>query len=131
MQHLITLVCDDIRTEVGNKVSIMGIYDEAMLVASLPAILPRLSLFQRWSEVADAKSVRVEFKGSALDERHNIEGELEGGSEGARKTKLQMLLSLAPLRIAREGELEIATFFDGGSRPAYVHSISIRQGSVS
>lgn len=36
------IYCDDIRQEVGNKVSYMGTYTGLLLVASLPATIPKL-----------------------------------------------------------------------------------------
>lgn len=36
--------CDDIRQEVGNKRSIIGIYSATLYVPSLPAILPKLCI---------------------------------------------------------------------------------------
>jgi hypothetical protein len=35
--------CDDIRQEVGNKPSFMGVYTAALIIPSLPATLPRLA----------------------------------------------------------------------------------------
>lgn len=34
--------CDDVRQEVGNKVSLMGCYGPSMLVTTMPIVLPRL-----------------------------------------------------------------------------------------
>ena len=35
--------CDDIRQEVGNKSSLMGVYSNGLVVPSLPTMLPRLA----------------------------------------------------------------------------------------
>lgn len=51
--------CDDIRNEVGNKKSFMGVYTNGIAVPTLPAALPRLALFvtlkmpldQLWGDV--------------------------------------------------------------------------------
>lgn len=40
-----TLWCDDIRHEIGNKPSFMGVYNLDLVMPTLPAILPRLSAF--------------------------------------------------------------------------------------
>ena len=37
--------CDDIRQEVGNKLSLMGIYQSELLVASAPTALPKLCVW--------------------------------------------------------------------------------------
>lgn len=39
------LWCDDIRNEVGNKPSFMGVYTQGLVVPSLPTVLPRLAVF--------------------------------------------------------------------------------------
>ena len=41
-RHIQAIFCDDIRHEVGNKVSFMGVYSGQLLVPSLPVILPKL-----------------------------------------------------------------------------------------
>ena len=38
-----TLVCDDVRHEIGNKLSVIGIYDE-VVVRKIPTILPKINL---------------------------------------------------------------------------------------
>ena len=37
--------CDDIRQEVGNKPSFMGVYTGGILVQTLPIVLPRLAVY--------------------------------------------------------------------------------------
>lgn len=37
--------CDDIRQEVGNKPSFMGVYTGSLVVPSLPTVLPRLAVW--------------------------------------------------------------------------------------
>ena len=41
-RHMWAVVCDDVRQEIGNKVSCMGIYGTEMLVLALPLVLPKL-----------------------------------------------------------------------------------------
>ncbi|GIK35881.1 MAG: hypothetical protein AMXMBFR45_01750 [Gammaproteobacteria bacterium] len=36
------IVCDDVREELGNKRSLMGIYENAIVLDAFPALLPRL-----------------------------------------------------------------------------------------
>jgi hypothetical protein len=43
--RLETVFCDDIREEVGNKRSLMGIYHGEMFVQSVPILLPRLCFY--------------------------------------------------------------------------------------
>jgi hypothetical protein len=44
-RYVHALWCDDIRQELGNKPSFMGVYTGGIVVAELPVVLPRLSIF--------------------------------------------------------------------------------------
>lgn len=41
-RHMWAVVCDDVRQEVGNKVSCMGIYGAEIILPVLPVALPKL-----------------------------------------------------------------------------------------
>jgi hypothetical protein len=47
------LVCDDIREEKSNKLTLVGVYNTFIGVASSPAILPKLGFFIRLAPQAD------------------------------------------------------------------------------
>ena len=46
-QHLQTLFCDDIRHETSGKLTLVGVYSDALIVPELPVTLPRLCLVAR------------------------------------------------------------------------------------
>jgi hypothetical protein len=41
------LFCDDVRLEIGNKLSLMGIFQE-IYVQQLPVVLPKISIVTQW-----------------------------------------------------------------------------------
>lgn len=43
-RNLFTLFADDVRQEVGNKLTIVGIYQSQMLVPRFPLVLPKLAI---------------------------------------------------------------------------------------
>lgn len=45
----VTLLCDDVRQEIGGKISLMGIF-ENIYASSFPAVHPRLAVINEWSE---------------------------------------------------------------------------------
>lgn len=47
------IVCDDVREELGNKRSFMGIYENAIVLDAFPAILPRLCFVMKARTPAD------------------------------------------------------------------------------
>lgn len=46
-----TLLCDDVRQEMGGKISLMGIFDN-LYAQNFPALHPRLVIINEWSEGA-------------------------------------------------------------------------------
>jgi hypothetical protein len=46
--YIDTIVCEDIRPELGNKVTLAGVFGEEMLLPMIPMALPSLAIMQRW-----------------------------------------------------------------------------------
>jgi hypothetical protein len=53
-----TIICDDVRQEVGGKVSLMGLFENIYAV-KFPAIHPRLAVVTEWSEGAGEYEIRT------------------------------------------------------------------------
>lgn len=54
-----TLLCDDVRLEVGNKLSYMGVF-QSMVVPQLPVWLPKLAVVNHWrGEGVHLSEVRI------------------------------------------------------------------------
>jgi hypothetical protein len=56
------IVCDDVRFEVGDKISLMGVFD-AISVQSFPTVHPRLSVVVAWAGL----------RGEAVSEIHLVD----------------------------------------------------------
>jgi hypothetical protein len=52
-RHVETIFCDDIRQEIGGKLSLIGIYSGALFVPAFPATLPKLCLLVKVLTPAD------------------------------------------------------------------------------
>ena len=44
-KHEFTLLCDDIRQEMGGKTSLMGLYDHHIVVPQVPFVLPKVCFY--------------------------------------------------------------------------------------
>lgn len=58
---LFTIVCDDVRPEVGNKISMMGIYDQALIVGHFPVVIPKLCFVMKARTPADEPFQSLSF----------------------------------------------------------------------
>ena len=50
-KHEFTLLCDDIRQEMGGKTSLMGLYDHHIVVPQVPFTLPKVCFYTRFSRM--------------------------------------------------------------------------------
>jgi len=53
-----TIICDDVRQEIGGKISLMGLF-ENIYATKFPAIHPRLAIMTEWSEGKGEFDVRT------------------------------------------------------------------------
>jgi len=138
MKHLITLICDDIRSEIGNKISIIGIFDEAILPQNIPGRLPKLCLYQLWEADRDifkeAERMRIEVRGSALAGAYSVLAiapdepvATPGEAPASVKKRARLMLTFSPVEIVSEGELEFATYVKDAEEPEHVHKLSVRR----
>src|SRR5262249_16305811 len=59
LELVYTLFCDDVRLEVGNKLSYMGVF-QSIVVPQLPVWLPKLDVVNQWrGEGAHLSEVRI------------------------------------------------------------------------
>ena len=59
LELVYTLFCDDVRLEVGNKLSYMGVF-QSMMVPQLPVWLPKLAVVNHWrGDGAHLSEVRI------------------------------------------------------------------------
>ena len=77
--------CDDVRIEIGNKTSLMGIYGGELLVPAMPTILPRLAVVTFVRTPFDQPMATLAFEvreGAVVLARHEMSpAELEAGQK--------------------------------------------------
>ena len=126
MQHDLTIICDDVRHEVGHKVTIVGIYDEAILLAKFPARIAKLCLFQRWKGSDQPSSFRLEVKGNALGSTFAVEGKRDETNYNPAATRAQLTVAFSPFDVLSAGECEFVTYLGADSSPSHVHRLEFR-----
>jgi hypothetical protein len=117
-----SILCDDVRHEVGHKTSLMGIYDQDIIFDELPALLPKLCLFVRLEGVGtDFQECKVTLKTPEMDPVHlNIK---------IAKTHIGENVSLfaifSPFRAKSAGQGQFEVRFDERKRPSHVYKFNI------
>lgn len=62
-RYVHTIWCDDIRQEVGNKPSFMGVYTAGIFLQSLPVVLPRLAAYVWVTTPIDRRFQKLNIRG--------------------------------------------------------------------
>jgi len=120
-RHLEILFCDDVRHEVGGKLSFIGVYSGGLLVPKFPITLPKLCVSFKVvtpaSEPLRSLTVSVLKDDETLQEMTVAEDELSGASgltedlpEDQRRDRFQMtqfLLVFSPIRFEKPCTLKV------------------------
>lgn len=104
-KHEFTLLCDDIRQELGGKTSLMGIYDHHIVVPEVPHMLPKVCFYTRFSRMNGAYKFSFAItdpKGVRKDIIENSDVQIP---EDAKEGTFNVVAS--PFEVANEGIYEV------------------------
>lgn len=110
--------CDDIRHEIGNKVSLIGLYGADLLVPEVPTVIPKLCAFvQIASEIGKVFDDEIEIR-TTLDDNVLATTKLpKGGSaESIGKDEFQtanLQIIMSPFPIEKACVLRIRAYYRG------------------
>src|SRR5262245_39948058 len=128
-QLVYSIVCDDVRIEMGNKLSLMGVY-ENLFFPSFPAILLRLTIVNHWVGVGDFETrVRI----LASDGREVVAcgpSSFRIESQGYADN----VTVFTNVAFERAGTFTVQTFLDGkavSQKPIYVHLVQPPPSTVN
>ncbi len=109
------IICDDIREEIGRKLSYIGIYGKDILVSKIPYTFPKLCFAISYKGVKAGNSFSVVLKnpsGKQLGETINgsVPKELKGNIH------FHMFAIFSPLNITQEGFHKLVIAFNNGGK---------------
>jgi len=127
-RHIETLSCDDIRHEMGGKLSFIGVYSGELLVPEFPVTLPKLCLFVKMATpieepfrflnlrvLKDAETVReIAFDEEWLTALSDL---AEGMREEQRKTYVlpnQVIVTFSPMQFDEPCILRVSVRIEDG-----------------
>ncbi len=120
----ITILCDDIRMETGNKFSIMGVYPRDVLFKSLPAILPKLSLVIMLEDITKLfTKFEMTLKCPEMDPAiftYDAPKDIELGGQST------LLMSVSPFKVKIPGKATFEITFPEEKKPSIVHEFEIK-----
>jgi len=120
------IICDDIREEVGNKMSFMGVYGPDIFVPSFPFVFPLLCMAIYYSNTKSGDSFSIKFKhpnGRIIGKA--ISGTVPGKDH--KNLKFTMLAKFAPLKIEKEGLCKLEIAFNNDNKTKQIIKIPFKK----
>jgi hypothetical protein len=122
-EKIYTLICDDIRHEVGNKISLIGLYDN-IVVRETPIILPKINLAILLKGLKqEIRTIKVDLKrpnGEIID---LPEFKMPPNAKIGSNHNLD--LCVAPLKIDAPGKFVWEIRIDGEDKPSLKHDMIV------
>jgi hypothetical protein len=128
-----TVFCDDIRLEVANKISLIGVYAGDILVNKFPALLPKLCVWVNITAIGTAPLERALVRLLRDDKDVVLEGDAIGNEvppkvePGATVSHI-VALELSPYRATENHSLSVDVEIDGVHHRS--RSIRIAEGDL-
>ena len=115
-RFIVVQYCDDIRQEVGNKLSLMGCYSGDLLVEKLPAVLPKLCVQIKVITPRDLPFEKIVLRAFLNEDQvGELEVPVQDINRSLEKTidpevtrmTLSAIMSFSPLVFEKEGVIRI------------------------
>lgn len=109
------IICDDVRDEVGNKASFMGVYQKDIFVPKIPFIFPKLCFVINYGNITGGDTFSIELIGPQKDKLGNI---IKGGTPKNIKgyAVFQIHAVFSPLKVEMEGDYILRIMFNNDKK---------------
>lgn len=123
-KNIMTILCDDVRQEVGGKISLIGIYSKDIVLNKVPAILPVINLVVMFESIREPFSKifvnLVMPKEDPIKVSHPAPPGMEKGKD------VNLVLGLAPFKLNNTGPAKFEIRFNENKKASIVHKFFIK-----
>ena len=123
------IICDDIRQEIGNKISLIGIYTKDIFVTKFPFMFPKLCFAIDYDYIKGGDNFSIELS-DPLGKRLGkvIEGEVPGKIKGYARFQIHAVFS--PLAAKNEGDYKLTAIVNNDKKRKQEIVFSIKKRDV-
>jgi len=124
-EHVAMIVCDDMRNEQDNKVSLMGIYPHKLKINEIPTVIPRLTFCVLLDKLITAVG-KCEIVAKGLEnEIEPISQTIEPKQEAKAGTNLRIVFAVYPVEIRATGTIVFQVRMGGEEHPSLEYKLEI------
>lgn len=120
------IICDDIRQEIGNKLTFVGVYQDQIIVSRLPFTFPKLCFFIQYADIKEGDQFLLELHDpthKVIDKAINIV--VPAGQQSA---KMRMFGIYSPIRVEKEGRYTLGITVNGNEKKKDEVVVNIKAG---
>lgn len=124
---LSVIIAEDVREETRGKTSILGMFDEDILVGSFPAILPKLSfrIALRFPEKKIPKKIWLAVLGIDGTRYFEYSGPLPNTSQNKLSMPVAIVFHVVPVYVPASGEIDVRLGI-GDAKPRIIKRFKVR-----
>jgi len=128
-KNIYVIVCDDIRQEIDDRLSLIGVYQEKLVVDAIPTIIPKFSLLVTLEDTTmnlpKIDLIIKPFKGETkvLSFKAPSKNFIKGDN-------VRLIGLLSPFRVEAEGKVKIQIRISESDKAKTIHTFDIINRSV-
>jgi hypothetical protein len=123
------IVCDDIRQEIGNKLTFVGVYQDQIIVSRLPFTFPKLCFFIQYADIKEGDQFLLELNDPSnkiIDRAINVIV-----PAGQKPHKMRLFGIYSPMRVEKEGQYTLGITVNGNEKKKDEVVVNIKEGPKS
>jgi hypothetical protein len=128
-KRIYSIVCDDIREEKGNKLSLMGVYGPDIYFGKFPALLPKLCILLIFESITD-KFTEINIKLKLPNAKPQVY-KREVPANMPIGANFNFMLNLVPFKVEEIGEARFEVRIGDSKRTNYIHRLAIKERKTS
>jgi hypothetical protein len=121
-----SIICDDIRQEVGNKLTFVGTYQDLIVVPKLPFTFPKLCFFVQYGDISAGDRFLLELadpSNKIIDKAINITV-----PAGQKSGKMRLFGVFSPIRVEKEGQYTLGVTINGNEKKKQEILFNVKEG---
>jgi len=120
------IICDDIRQEIGNKLTFVGTYQDLIIVPKLPYTFPKLCFFVQYKDIKAGDRFLLELtdpSNKIIDKAINITV-----PAGQKPSKMRIFGVFSPIKVDKEGRYTLSITVNDNEKKKQEIVFSVKEG---
>lgn len=127
-ENIKTILCDSVRQEIGNKMSLIGIYSKDLVVTRIPAIIPIINLVIMLEKIKEPfKEIYIKLI-TPENETKKIKYAAPRNLEKGRD--INIVIGVSPFKVNGQGIARFEMRLAEDDKPFTVHEFNIKEAEM-